>query len=99
MYPHLSYDTEELVVTSEDIVTGLTAQLLVYNDEVNTFDWVIECLMEVLQHSQEQAEQLSLLIHFKGKAVVKSASLESLRPKKDALVERGLSAVIEELAA
>jgi ATP-dependent Clp protease adaptor protein ClpS len=71
------------------------ALLVVYNDEVNTFDWVIQCLMEVCSHTFEQSEQLSLLIHFKGKATVKTAPFDDLRPMKDALVERGLSAVIE----
>ena len=79
----------------EDIGTGGTSQLIVYNDDVNTFDWVIKSLEEVLNHSVQQAEQLSLMIHFKGKATVKTASMRQLRPKKDALVDRGLSAVIE----
>lgn len=89
---------EEVLVEDEvsDTGTGKMAQLIVYNDDVNTFDWVIECLMEILQHTHEQAEQLSLIIHFKGKATVKTAPFSVLRPKKDALVDRGLSAVIEE---
>ena len=87
----------------EDIVAletdkGSMAELIVYNDDFNTFDWVIECLMDVLSHSNEQAEQLSLIIHYKGKAAVKTAPLKVLRPLKDALVERGLSAVIETVA-
>lgn len=73
-----------------------SAKLLVYNDDHNTFDWVIKCFIDILNHSFEQAEQLSLLIHLKGKAVVKTASKKELLPKKDALIERGLSAVIEE---
>lgn len=83
-------------MTEELTDTGKSAQIVVYNDDVNTFEWVIECFIEVLQHSYEQSEQLSLLIHFKGKAVVKTDTYEALKPKKDALVERGLSAVIEE---
>lgn len=79
----------------EDLGTGGMSELIVYNDDVNTFDWVIQCLTEILNHSVQQAEQLSLLIHFKGKATVKTASKRQLRPKKDALVDRGLSAVIE----
>ena len=73
-----------------------SAKLLVYNDDHNTFDWVIKCFIDILNHSFEQAEQLSLLIHLKGKAVVKTASKKELLPIKDALIERGLSAVIEE---
>jgi ATP-dependent Clp protease adaptor protein ClpS len=84
----------------EDILTletdqGSMSELIVYNDDFNTFEWVIECLVDVLNHSNEQAEQLSLIIHYKGKATVKTAPGPVLRPFKDALVERGLSAVIE----
>lgn len=70
-------------------------ELIVYNDDFNTFDWVIQCFMDICNHSFEQSEQLSLIIHFKGKAVVKTDVLEVLQPMKDALVDRGLSAVIE----
>lgn len=80
----------------EDISTSAVAQLIVFNDEENTFEWVIECFINILKHTFEQAEQLSVIIHTKGKAVVKTASMKELRPKKDALTERGLSAVIEE---
>jgi ATP-dependent Clp protease adaptor protein ClpS len=92
-----SHDVDELVDTDVLIDSGKSAQLIVYNDDINTFDWVIECFMEILQHSFEQAEQLSLLVHFKGKAIVKTDTFKALKPKKDALVDRGLSAVIEEL--
>ena len=91
-----SHETDESVITEDLIDTGKSAQIVVYNDDVNTFDWVIECFMEILQHPYEQAEQLSLLVHFKGKAIVKTDTYEALKPKKDALVDRGLSAVIEE---
>lgn len=87
---------EDILTEVDDTDLNDAAKLLVYNDDVNTFEWVIECFMKVLRHTSEQAEQLSYLIHFKGKAVVKSGSLDELRPHKNALVERGLSAVIEE---
>ncbi len=86
---------EELVEVQEEVTTGSLAQVIVYNDDVNTFDWVIECLMEICNHTFEQSEQLSLLVHFKGKATVKTGSFEKCKPIKDALVDRGLSAVIE----
>lgn len=97
LHSHKFDELEEVLVEDEvsDEGMGEHAQLIVYNDDHNTFDWVIKCLMEVLKHSSEQAEQLSLIIHFKGKATVKTAPKKVLRPKKDALVERGLSAVIE----
>lgn len=75
------------------------AQLVVYNDEVNTFDWVIECFTQILRHTSEQAEQLAYIIHYKGKATVKTAAKKILLPFKDALLDRGLSAVIEETVA
>lgn len=87
---------EEVLVEEDVPDVEDPAYLIVYNDDHNTFDWVIRCLVEVLGHSHEQAEQLSIIIHFKGKATVKTASKKELKPKKDALVERGLSAVIEE---
>jgi ATP-dependent Clp protease adaptor protein ClpS len=89
------FDEQEDVLTETVTSTGLESSLIVYNDDHNTFDWVIQCFMEVCNHTQEQSEQLSLLIHFKGKATVKTGSFEFLKPMKDALVDRGLSAVIE----
>lgn len=86
-------DLEDEVMLEEEI--GEISELIVYNDDVNTFDWVIECLMDVCKHTLEQAEQLSMIVHFKGKAIVKTGVLDILRPMKDALCERGLSAVIE----
>jgi ATP-dependent Clp protease adaptor protein ClpS len=86
---------EETILEDEKTDSGKVAELLVYNDDHNTFDWVIQCFIEVLKHSETQAEQLSLMIHFNGKAIVKTAPHNVLKPKKDALVDRGLSAVIE----
>ena len=88
---------EDIALDEElaDIGVGDHAQLVVYNDDHNTFDWVIQCFMEVLGHGSAQSEQLAMLIHFKGKATVKTAPKPVLKPKKEALVDRGLSAVIE----
>ena len=86
---------EDILLDEGQVDLDDPALLVVYNDEVNTFDWVIQCLIEMCNHTFEQSEQLSLLIHFKGKATVKTAPFDDLRPMKDALVERGLSAVIE----
>ncbi|MDA8972436.1 MAG: ATP-dependent Clp protease adaptor ClpS [Saprospiraceae bacterium] len=90
-------DVDVLEEVMEEI--GNQSQLVVYNDDHNTFDWVIDCFVDVLRHSPEQAEQCAMLIHFKGKAIVKTASFDELRPKKNALIEKGLSAVIEEIPA
>jgi len=92
------FEEEDILVEDKiDDGTKYSAHLIVYNDDHNTFNWVIECFMNVLNHTHEQSEQLSLIIHFKGKATVKSATKSVLLPYKDALVERGLSAVIEEI--
>jgi len=72
--------------------------LVVWNDEVNTFDWVIASLMEVCGHTHEQAEQCAMIIHFNGKYAVKQGEYLKLRPLCEALQERGLSATIEEMA-
>lgn len=86
-------DLEDDVLIEE--FSGEVSEIIVYNDEVNTFDWVIECFIEICNHSYEQAEQLSLIVHFKGKASVKRGVFDILKPMKDALCERGLSAVLE----
>jgi ATP-dependent Clp protease adaptor protein ClpS len=83
------FDEQEDVLVLDDITTG------VFNDDYNTFDWVIKCFVEVCNHTEEQSEQLSLLVHFKGKATVKTGAMSILKPMKDALIDRGLSAVIE----
>ncbi|MEZ4951562.1 MAG: ATP-dependent Clp protease adaptor ClpS [Saprospiraceae bacterium] len=66
----------------DDTGSGEISELLVYNDDHNTFDWVIDSFMEVLEHSHEQSEQLALIIHFKGKATVKTAPFRELKPKR-----------------
>jgi ATP-dependent Clp protease adaptor protein ClpS len=89
-------EIEEDILIDEDLGDlGLDSQLIVYNDDHNTFDWVIRCFIDVLKHSSQQSEQLAILIHYKGQATVKTAPFAVLRPLRDALVERGLSAVIE----
>ncbi|MFT5167413.1 MAG: ATP-dependent Clp protease adaptor protein ClpS [Saprospiraceae bacterium] len=88
---------EEVLLLDEVTDVGNKAQIIVFNDDHNTFDWVIECFMDVLKHTAEQAEQLSLIVHFKGKATVKTATMNVLKPLKDGLIDKGLSAVIEEL--
>ena len=69
-------------------------EIILYNDEVNTFDHVIECLIKICEHTSLQAEQCAYLVHFKGKCGVKSGTLEFLTPRCSALLEAGLSAEI-----
>jgi ATP-dependent Clp protease adaptor protein ClpS len=73
-------------------------QLIVWNDEVNTFEWVIETLVEICKHSYEQAEQCAYIIHFRGKYAVKQGSYDELKPMCDAITERGIGATVESVA-
>lgn len=68
--------------------------LVLYNDDFNTFDFVIDSLMEVCEHTVEQATQCTYLIHYKGKCQVKVGSFGELKPLCEALQERGLDAKI-----
>ncbi len=89
------WEEKEVELEETDVGGDEPSQLVVYNDDYNTFEWVIQCFMEVLRYDSIQAEQLAHIIHFKGKATVKTAPLKELKPLKDALIDRGLSAVIE----
>lgn len=79
-----------------DVLEEQPWNLIVWNDEVNTFEWVIETLIEVCDHSQEQAEQCAMFIHLKGKYAVKQGSYEKLEPMCTAITDRGIGATIEE---
>jgi len=94
LYDSQADEKEDVIV--EDLTTnGEQTQLIVLNDDYNTFDWVIECFMEVLHHTNEQSEQLAWIVHTKGRASVKLGPFEVLKPLKDALTDRGLNAIIE----
>lgn len=69
--------------------------LIVWNDDVNTFDWVIESLMAICEHHAEQAEQCAMIIHHKGKCGVKKGTFDMLRPQCEALIDRGINATID----
>ena len=85
----------EDIIVDDVISSGEQAQLIVLNDDYNTFEWVIECFIEILQHTSEQAEQSAWIIHTKGRASVKLGVFEVLKPFREALVDRGLNAIIE----
>ncbi len=72
--------------------------LIVWNDEVNSFDWVIQTLVEICGHTTEQAEQCAMIIHTQGKYGVRRGSYEELKPMCDAITERGIGATIEVLS-
>ena len=92
------FDTREDVATAEMTETQDPCSLIVWDDEVNTFEWEIETLVEVCGHSQEQAEQCSYIIHFQGKYAVKQGSYDELKPLCDAITERGIGATVEVIA-
>ena len=69
-------------------------EIILYNDDINTFDHVIKTLIRVCDHTAEQAEQCSLIVHYKGKCSVKSGSISDLKPRCIKLLQAGLSAEI-----
>ncbi|HEX6334332.1 MAG TPA: ATP-dependent Clp protease adaptor ClpS [Flavisolibacter sp.] len=88
---------EEIIDVME--LTTDPFHLIVWNDEVNTFEWVIETLMEICGHSYEQAEQCAYIIHFKGKYAVKHGDYQELKPMCDAITDRGIGATLETVPA
>ncbi len=69
-------------------------EIVLFNDEVNTFDHVIQTLIDVCEHSPEQAEQCSLIVHYNGKCTVKTGEYSDLKPRCTRLLQAGLSAEI-----
>lgn len=85
---------EDFVEVLENVKLTEVRDLVVYNDDVNTFDHVINTLMKVCKHTPEQAEQCAYIIHHRGKCTVKTGNLSSLRPMKDAICDAGIDARI-----
>jgi len=73
---------------------GINNEIVLYNDDVNTFDHVIDTLVRVCNHTSEQAEQCAILVHYKGKCTVKTGDFDELKPQCTSLLEAGLSAEI-----
>lgn len=86
---------EVLVETAEQFPFSI----IVWNDDFNTFDWVIQSLIEICGHTPEQAEQCALIIHYNGKYAVKNGPFDDLKPMCEALLDRGISATLEETVA
>ncbi|MDG1805746.1 ATP-dependent Clp protease adaptor ClpS [Flavicella sp.] len=85
---------KEKVQEDVDVLEMLTPkhEIILHNDDVNTFDFVIESLISVCEHTLEQAEQCTVLVHYKGKCAVKTGEYDELKPKCSKLQELGLSA-------
>ena len=88
--------TQEEISEKVDVQEEQTPfrEIILYNDDVNTFDFVIDSLIKVCDHSPIQAEQCTFLVHFKGKCAVKSGEYKELEPRCTKLLELGLSAEI-----
>jgi len=88
------FDIQEEVEVSEDIGEESFRDLIVYNDDFNTFDHVISTLVKVCKHDVHQAEQCTFLIHYKGKCAVKKGMYEELKPMKEGITTAGIKAAI-----
>ena len=83
--------SEELLVDEETVKQN---EIVLFNDDVNTFDHVIETLIDVCDHTPEQAEQCSLIVHYNGKCTVKTGEYDDLKPRCTKLLQAGLNAEI-----
>lgn len=88
--PKRQYEEEMLLLDAEDEVY----KLILHNDDVHTFDEVINALIEICKHDVLQAEQCTMLVHYKGKCTVKTGALEILKPMHDKLISRSLTSEI-----
>src|SRR5690606_20526605 len=88
--PQREYEEEVALLEREDEVY----KLVLWNDDVNTFDYVIEASVEICDHTLKQAEQCTILVHYKGKCTVKTGSLEKLKPMHEKLLARSLTSEI-----
>lgn len=87
--------TQELTATVQNPTLTDLYQIVLFNDEYNTFDWVIKSLVDVCEHSSEQAEQCAWIVHFKGKYTIKSGPKEEMIERCIALLDRGLTAEVQ----
>ena len=83
---------QEKVLVEEAV--SINNEIILHNDDVNTFDHVIDTLIRVCNHEELQAEQCALLVHYKGRCTVKTGSFDELKPQCSALLDAGLSAEI-----
>jgi ATP-dependent Clp protease adaptor protein ClpS len=82
---------EELLLAEETVKQN---EIVLFNDDVNTFEHVIDTLIDVCEHTPEQAEQCSLIVHYNGKCTVKTGEYDDLKPRCSRLLQAGLSAEI-----
>ncbi|MDQ0594069.1 ATP-dependent Clp protease adaptor protein ClpS [Chryseobacterium ginsenosidimutans] len=88
--PKRQYEEEVLVLDDTDEIY----KLVLHNDDIHTFDYVIDSLIEICKHTLEQAEQCTMLVHYKGKCTVKTGSIDILKPMHEKLISRELTSEI-----
>ncbi len=86
------HEIDEKII--EDIDHGSDADLIVFNDDINTFDWVIQCFVEVCRLTLEEATEKTLYIHYNGHGIVRSGPYQEMVKMKDQLLDRGLTAIV-----
>jgi ATP-dependent Clp protease adaptor protein ClpS len=93
----LNNDSETLLdpAVEDQADEAALRELILYNDDYHTFDFVIDSLIEVCKHDVLQAEQCTYIVHYNGKCSVKNGTYDNLNPLRVALIDRGLSAVVE----
>ncbi len=84
-------EQEDVAVLEQEVPQH---EIILFNDDVHTFDYVIDALIDVCEHDYIQAEQCTVLVHYKGKCAVKTGEYEELKPKCSKLLQLGLSAEI-----
>lgn len=93
-HTEIYHDLDEVEVLLEELVDIEESELVVFNDDFNTFEHVTKILIKVCKHTQEQAEQCTLIIHYKGKCAVKKGTKEKLKPMCQAILDAGIQAAI-----
>jgi len=88
-------ETKNIPTEDNNVDSANKNSLILHNDDVHTFDYVIQALIDICEHGYEQATQCTFLVHYKGKCDVKKGGLNELKPMKDALIERELNATID----
>jgi ATP-dependent Clp protease adaptor protein ClpS len=87
--------TKKKTKSKVDEILSKPYRLVLHNDDYNSFDWVITCLMKICKHENQQATQCAHIVHFSGKCDVKYGDLETISTMKDKLKNAGLSATME----
>ncbi|MBB6459959.1 ATP-dependent Clp protease adaptor ClpS [Flammeovirga kamogawensis] len=87
-------DIDVQVLEETEVDSELNRELVVFNDDVNTFDHVIDALIQVCEHTTHQAEQCTWIIHYNGKCAVKNGTFDELAPMRNSMSDRGISSEI-----